>query len=395
MRILISSNAPWIASGYGRMCKEIAPRLQALGHEVAIFAYCGIAHGMMMYNGMLIYPPRADIYGNDVVLDHYKHFNADLLITFADIWVNQPIADMPLRWLPYIPIDCEPPPPPIVQPASKAWRVLVYSKFALEQLKPYCKNIDYIPIGVDTKIYKPMDKSTGRRILGFDDSDFLVGMVAMNKGFRKNFDKAFLAVRSLYESHKNVRFYMHTQTSQELGGLDLRALAAQVGIAHITKEIDQYQNFIGIDDNLMATVFNAFDVLLIPSVGEGFCMPLLEAQACGIPVISTDFAAAPEIIFAGEKIPIWQKELTPMITYQALVHNKDVFNCLERLYHADKQALAKVAVENAAKFDWDLIFDTMWKPYLEKISGLIEEEKKPKQMVEPEVVMPDEILGVV
>ena len=119
-----------VASGYGRMCKEIAPRLQALGHDVAILAYCGISNGMMMYNNMLIYPPRADLYGNDIVLDHYRHFNADLLISFADIWVNQPIADMPLRWLPYIPIDCEPVPPGIWQPASRAWRVLVYSNFA-------------------------------------------------------------------------------------------------------------------------------------------------------------------------------------------------------------------------------------------------------------------------
>lgn len=384
-----------VASGYGRMCKEIAPRLQALGHDVGIFAYCGISNGMMMYNGMLVYPPRVDIYGNDVVLAHYKHFQADLLLSFADIWVNQPIGDMPLRWLPYVPIDCEPMPPSIRDPVSKAWRVLVYSKFAYEQLKPYAKAIDYIPLGVDTKIYKPMDKSIGRKILGFDDSDFLVGMVAMNKGFRKNFDKAFLAIRSLYENHKNVRFYMHTQTTQELGGFDLRALAQQVGIQHITKEIDQYQNFIGIDDNLMATVFNSFDVLLVPSVGEGFCMPLLEAQACGIPVISTDFAAAPEIIFAGEKIPVWQKELTPMITYQALVHNKSVHECLEKVYNADRKKLAKIAVESAAKFDWDLIFDTMWKPYLEKIAGLIEEEKKPKPMAQPEIVMPDTIGKIV
>jgi hypothetical protein len=37
--ILLHSNAPWAASGYGQQTKLFAPRLRDLGHHVAISAF--------------------------------------------------------------------------------------------------------------------------------------------------------------------------------------------------------------------------------------------------------------------------------------------------------------------------------------------------------------------
>ena len=42
-----------------------------------------------------------------------------------------------------------------------------------------------------------------------------------------------------------------------------------------------------LDDDGLAALYRACDVLVHPYRGEGFAMPVLEAMACGLPVIVT------------------------------------------------------------------------------------------------------------
>ncbi|KKL28126.1 hypothetical protein LCGC14_2378290, partial [marine sediment metagenome] len=51
-------------------------------------------------------------------------------------------------------------------------------------------------------------------------------------------------------------------------------------------------------------LYNAADIFLSPSRGEGFGIPVVEAQMCGCPVIVTDFTAQSELCFGGYKIPV-------------------------------------------------------------------------------------------
>jgi len=53
------------------------------------------------------------------------------------------------------------------------------------------------------------------------------------------------------------------------------------------------------DDFEMATLYQSCDALLFPSRLEGFGLAVLEAQACGLPVITTDGSALPEVIEDG------------------------------------------------------------------------------------------------
>ena len=49
----------------------------------------------------------------------------------------------------------------------------------------------------------------------------------------------------------------------------------------------------------MAHIYRAADVLLATSVGEGFGVPILEAQACGTPVIIGNWTAMEDLLFDG------------------------------------------------------------------------------------------------
>ena len=54
------------------------------------------------------------------------------------------------------------------------------------------------------------------------------------------------------------------------------------------------------DDATLASLYRGCDVFVLPYRGEGFGMPLVEAMACGKPVITT--ACGPSQDFASEQI---------------------------------------------------------------------------------------------
>lgn len=70
----------------------------------------------------------------------------------------------------------------------------------------------------------------------------------------------------------------------------LQTLAASLGIA------DRVHFLEAVDDAKLVALYAAADCLLHPSFCEGFGLPLLEAMACGCPVIASDRSAMPEVL---------------------------------------------------------------------------------------------------
>ena len=59
-----------------------------------------------------------------------------------------------------------------------------------------------------------------------------------------------------------------------------------------------YKNYVGLSDEEMIARYKAYDILCFPSFFEGFGMPIIEAQAIGRPVITSNYGAMKEV--AGE-----------------------------------------------------------------------------------------------
>jgi glycosyltransferase involved in cell wall biosynthesis len=49
----------------------------------------------------------------------------------------------------------------------------------------------------------------------------------------------------------------------------------------------------------MAHLYNSLDVLMNASSGEGFGVPIIEAQACGVPVLTHNATSMTELTFYG------------------------------------------------------------------------------------------------
>jgi len=192
--------------------------------------------------------------------------------------------------------------------------------------------------------------------------------VAMNKGWardRKGFNEAFRAFGLFWKDHPEAVLYMHAEKFGGAEGINLVELAQHAAIPeHAIVWADQYAYRLGTPPEIMAATYTAMDVLLAPSHGEGFCVPLIEAQACGTPVIASDFSAQPELVGAG-----WL--VTGQLEWDPAQHASyicpyvgDVVDKLETAYRADRDGIVDIAVRFAAGYDTDTIYDLYWRPFL-------------------------------
>jgi glycosyltransferase involved in cell wall biosynthesis len=57
-----------------------------------------------------------------------------------------------------------------------------------------------------------------------------------------------------------------------------------------------------VDDEDLPVLYSAADLFLFPSLYEGFGLPLLEAMACGVPVLASDASSLPEVGGGGTAV---------------------------------------------------------------------------------------------
>lgn len=109
--------------------------------------------------------------------------------------------------------------------------------------------------------------------------------------------------------------------------------------------IDNRINFIGFapDEDLPALVKSSH-AFILPSLYEGFGMPVVEAQAVGVPVVVSKTSSLPEV--AGESaIYIDDPESVDSI--------KKTLEVLVSLTKQEREKIIKNGKENTKRFDWD------------------------------------------
>jgi glycosyltransferase involved in cell wall biosynthesis len=398
VKFLIHSNGPNVSTGYGVQCCYLTERLTAAGHEVAVSCTYGQQGGMGLWRGVPLYPVGYEVNGNDVIHHHAMHFfgqdpKGGWIIPILDLWclVNPRLAEFNVAG--WCPVDHFPVPPDVVKFFDRNPEAvpIAMSRFGERQLFAVGLNPVYIPLAVDTNVMKPtfdINLSDGRTVTARDFLDipeqaFVVGMVAMNKGWsrdRKGFNEAFRAFAIFHAAHPDSVLYLHAEAFGAAEGINLVELAEHAGIPKdAIRWVDQYWYRNGLSPEIMAGMYTSFDVLLAPSHGEGFCVPLIEAQACGTPVIATDFSAQTELVGAGWLVqgqPEWDPAQHASYVVPEIAH---IVQQLENAYRADLNAMQPEARRFALQYDADVVFQQHWLPFLETLSSddVLELEREP------------------
>ncbi len=378
-KVLWHSNSPWASTGYGVQTAIFAPRIRDLGYDLAISAFWGLGGAKMEWDGITVLP--ADENWGNRLLPAYAAWWADgepsdcLVITLMDVWVlkNYP-AFRQMRIGSWVPVDHDPLPPIVLAYfKGSGARPIAMSRFGQDRLNHYDLDALYVPHGVETNVYRPIeDRASIRRTIGLPEDAFVIGMVANNKGSappRKAFPEALEAFMRFQRKHKDAILYLHTEKYGVKQGINLSALVKGLGIPEeAVRWGPQLEQELGISAEAMAHLYSAMDVLLNPSYGEGFGIPIIEAQACGTPVIVTDCTAMSELCGAGWRVGGERYYDAAQGAYYLRPAVSKIIACLGRAYDRAQGMRAK-AREFAVGYDADIITSTYWRPVLEELTA--------------------------
>lgn len=373
MKVLWISNAPYVPTGYGQQTALFTRLLKQSGHDVAIFPFYGHQGGVMRDpSGIPMLPQSLDPWGNDIISAHVEQYQPDVTVLLADVWVFR--AESVRHVTAWAPVDHDPIPPLVAKPLRHAKHVWAMSRFAETQMRAAGLTPDYVPHGVDTDVYKPMDRAAAREAWGIQPGRFMAAMVATNKGFpsRKSLDRVLKAWGVFLQTHPDALLYIHTLEGEQYGGLDLAQCAEFYGIGADNIRFPDMYRFLRGDYHAgrMNALYNAADVLLAPSMGEGFGIPVIEAQAAGCPVIVSNFTAQAELASAaGYRIPIHDDDrfYTLQNSEMALVRPSEIELALNYAYAMrGEEAQRRISREFAMQYDAKHVFEAYMLPALER-----------------------------
>lgn len=386
-KLLWHSNAPWSPTGYGAQTALFLPHL-AERYDLAVSSFYGLEGAPLTWGGVPVLPGLGGTYGNESLPYHArKHFAGEprggLIVTLMDVWVLDPQIIGAHKAASWVPVDHEPAPPRVIDYFERSGAVpITMSRFGQEMLAEF--DPLYVPHAVDCDVYRPVDKRAARERMGIDPDCFLVGMVAANKGnpSRKSFVAALEAFAAFQREHENARLYLHTDVDGTFSqGVPLLPVMRALGIPpDAVMHTDQYSmHFHPLSPETMACVYSAMDVLLNPAMGEGFGVPILEAQSCGTPVVVTDFSAMREVCGAGWRVS-GSRYWTTQGSWQCMPEVSDIVEALGqclKLPQAARERLSTQAREHALGYDVRKVLEEHMLPALSEAQRRCDERDAP------------------
>ena len=380
--ISVASNSYDAPTGYGVQVKFLIDRLVKHGFNVANLSNYGLQGSISdiktPYGKVAHYPMGYKQYSDDVIPVWHKDFrdkhpeHKDAVITLYDQWVYNDLkfdGDI-LAWTPLDHITL---PPKVLQFLLRHnVTPIVMSPHGQRQLERAGVDCVYIPHGVDTKVMKPTDTVFGiptREYLDVPEDAFLVSMVAANKAnglvHRKALSEQLMAFAMFRETHPDAYLYLHSEPSPVFGGFNLPNLLKAVGLSdEFVRVLNSDVNRTGYPDEFLAGVYTASDVMLQATYGEGFGVPVIEAQACGTRVITSNWAATQDLAgedsFLVDGQPFWDE---PQQSFYQIPNIGSIVNALKLAYDAPR-GVSKASIDFAKQFDVDQVWNWYWMPFL-------------------------------
>ena len=378
------SDSPMVPGAYAIQTKMLAAWLKENGHEVLIFGttYYG---ARFEYDGVPVVggAVHQDLFGDGMINYYAMQHGADFILTMKDPYVysGNTLRGLCRPWIPVVPLDTEPMNIATKYQLAFATLPIAVTRGGQQMMKDEGIRALYAPHAIDTEFWTPGDKAAARAELQIPQHGFIAAFIGQNNSnpSRKSLDQIVLSWHVFHEQHPDSLLFLHTSLSAKYGGINLEGMIKAIRLPEnsfrATKQTDYDTGNIPAEH--LRTIYRAADVLINPAMGGGFELCGVEAQACGTPVITSNFTGMRETVGVGWKIVpgngtgelIW----SALGAFRMQPSKKAILDALTLAYNSRDQAdtLSDAAHKFAQRYSKATVFDTHWKPALAEIEALL------------------------
>ena len=411
-RILFCSEATFLNTGYSTYTREVMEYLHSTGKydlaEMASYGQRNDPRGMDLpwkYYGVQPnkeYQPLANEeeirafesnpsnqFGGFLFEHVCLDFKPDIVFDIRDFWMIEFAERSPFRdfykWVIMPTVDAAPQARQWMSTYESADAVFTYSKWAGEVLKEQSGGkINYYgsapPSANDA--YRPKNQTECRLSLGLDPDLKIVGTVMRNQR-RKLYPDLFEAFSKFLEQVDDPNKYkLYCHTCYPDLGWDIPELLQQYGVSnsvyftYICPETNEIFSSLfkgaicespftgkfnatmcsvrnGASYEQLSTIMNCFDLYAQYANSEGFGLPQVEAAACGIPVMATDYSAMSSVVRTLKGYPITPKALYKELEtgcFRAVPDNDEAVKWMNHFFGLDKDVLAHLKAATRQAF---------------------------------------------
>lgn len=374
------SDSPVLYTGFGRVLKKIALHVfRETNWQLKVIGWFNHRSDKDFFPFDIIPTNIEDpmdkfgLHTFDKVVEDYK---PDLVFAIGDEWMVRHAVTSKYRntykLVLYCPIDGSPIPADWLETFNGADVMVAYGEFGkrVMQSRDNSIKVEIIPHGVDLSVYRP--KENVKRPKKALENAFFIGCVARNQP-RKMLPRLLkmfsLFVKPWIKCNKcgittsmdtsdrcgycgsvdiigfpakdDAYLYLHC-SQNDLSGWDILELCNRLEIG---KKVMYPRNNVvgtGVPDFIMADFYNMFDVFTLPTSGEGFGLPILEAMACGTPTLVTNYSGHLDFCKGvSELIAVSEYVTEPKTNIErAIVDISDYVIKMDKFYY-DKETFLK------------------------------------------------------
>ena len=280
----INFNAPVGQTGYGRIGTFLAPALKNLGHDVRVIP---------------AYPDELRVAEQRILelvnLIDDKMLDADVTIRLSIGSPSDILSFYGKRRVQYTMLENDRLPPfwvKALNTVDDVWTLSHWGKQVFEN-SGVKKDVKVVPAGVDLNLFNPwreplVPRSDKFRFICVGKYEHRKGYDVLCKAFAEEF-KQNEKVELIIMGDSIKMFDQGFNVYKEI--LNLRLPSDRAEFQIVEGMLPNYSD--------MGRLYTSADCFVCPTRGEGWNLPLIEAMACGLPSIVTNWSAHTE--FANEK----------------------------------------------------------------------------------------------
>ena len=306
---------------------------------------------------------------------------------YRSLWGNQPgvlfavwdparlfnylSVDLPVQRWAYTAIDGANHKGQIGGPAGETLRyfdrVLAYNRYGAEIISATTgRTCDWLPHGLMLETYQPVSaemqawaqERLGPHAIGKN----VIGCVMTNQP-RKDFGLLFATLRLLRIEGLHAYLWLHTD--EMVKAWSVQQLVEDYDLARLVTVTGLQEPF---SDQQLAALYQACEVTVLPSAGEGFGYPIVESLASGVPCVHSQWAGGEIYVPKVEwKVPVRESRVESVYGIERpVMRAEDWRNAVLRAWQwaQDEDAVGKAYCRGAvAELAWSALWPT-WEEWI-------------------------------